>query len=76
LTIAIDIDKNEAIKLRQKQQQELKKYITIQTKKLANKNFVSSAPAEVVEQERAKLKEAEDKLPTFWSQAELILKDT
>jgi len=61
-SLAIDIDRAEATRLRQKQQQELKDYIAAQTKKLADDNFVKNAPSEVVEQERVKLREAQDKL--------------
>jgi hypothetical protein len=39
-SLAIDIDRAEATRLRQKQQQELKDYIAAQTKKLADDNFL------------------------------------
>lgn len=45
-----------------KEKGNLEKYIEIVKKKLANKNFVKNAPKEVVEQEKQKLRGAEEKL--------------
>ena len=45
-----------------KEQAELSKYVSSLSGKLSNKGFVERAPAEVVEAEKAKLAEAEEKL--------------
>ncbi|MFW0862639.1 MAG: class I tRNA ligase family protein [Candidatus Komeilibacteria bacterium] len=60
--IALDIDKSEANKMQSKQREELERYIETLQKKLGNDNFVSNAPAEVVNKEKEKLAEAEEKL--------------
>jgi valyl-tRNA synthetase len=45
-----------------KEQAELSKYVTVLTGKLQNKNFVDRAPKELVDGEKAKLADAEEKL--------------
>ncbi len=56
----VDLDAEKA--RLEKQEQELAKYVDMINKKLGNKNFVSKAPEAVVEQERTKLAEAQEKL--------------
>jgi len=61
--IVLDIKENgELKKQRQKEIVNLNRYIEIQQQKLANKNFINKAPAAVVEQERAKLTQAQQQL--------------
>ena len=46
----------------EKEQAELTKYVQVLGGKLQNKNFVDRAPKELVDGEKAKLAEAEEKL--------------
>ncbi len=58
----------ESAELSKKRQAEiinLQKYLKVQKKKLANKDFVSRAPEAVIEKERQKLNEAEERLDSL-----------
>ena len=55
----IDISK-EVARLK-KELEQTQKYIKAQSKKIDNKEFVRNAPKEIVEVEKTKLKEAQDK---------------
>ena len=46
----------------EKEKQNLKQYISSLEKKLSNKNFTENAPKEIIEQEKNKLKDAQNKL--------------
>jgi valyl-tRNA synthetase len=61
--IVLDITQNKtAVKNQQKEIVNLKRYIEIQEKKLVNKEFIKKAPKAVVEQEKEKLQQAQEKL--------------
>ena len=66
IEVHVDISATIDVKAEQsrleKQRKELAQHITTMEKKLANENFVRRAPAEVVQQQRDKLAEAQGKL--------------
>ncbi|MBU1131525.1 valine--tRNA ligase [Patescibacteria group bacterium] len=66
--IVLDIkENNELKKNKEKEIVNLKRYIEIQEQKLANQNFTSKAPQEVIRQEKEKLEQARDKLDKLLS---------
>lgn len=62
----IDMDKEK--ERLQKELENVSKYVAIQEKKLSNENFVSNAPAAVVDGEKQKLAEAQEKMKQFEEQ--------
>ena len=64
------VDLDAELKKLQKQEEELLKYVGTIEKKLSNENFVARAPKDVVDKERAKVAEANEKLSRIRAQME------
>ena len=64
------VDLEAELKKLQKQEEELLKYIETVQKKLSNANFVARAPKDVVDKEKAKIAESEEKLARVRAQME------